>query len=251
METKEFGARLRELRRQAGLSLRQLANRVGVDFSYLSKIEGGAIPPPSEQVLLRLAEVLDTNADELTTLAGKIPPDIAQILKNPKALQFLRSDQTQKKIEEMNRSRGKEGISTLKKQVNDKRLSRIAVSIGLVCAVAILLWFASPVTETAVAANNRGIMYNAEGEYNKAIPAFNKAIEIDINFAIAYSNRAWAYFKLGEYEQAIADCSKAIELDPNHAPAYSIRCWAHNELGEYEQAIADCNKAIELDPSLK
>ena len=248
--TESFGTKLRELREQAGLSQREVANRVGINFSYLSKIESGAISAPSEQVLLRLAEVLDTNTDELMILAGKIPPDIAQILKNPTALQFLRSGQIQKKMEGMNRDRGNR-TGAMRNLVNDKRFSRVVVSIVLVCAVAILLWFASPVTETAIAANNRGINYNTEGEYNKAIAAFNKAIEIDVNFSIAYSNRAWAYLKLGEYEQAITDCDKAIELDPSRASAYNIRCWAYNELGEYEQAIADCNRAIELDPSLK
>ena len=53
METQEFGARLRELRKQLGLTQRELANIVNVDFTYLSKIEGGTAPPPSEKVLLK------------------------------------------------------------------------------------------------------------------------------------------------------------------------------------------------------
>ncbi|MBI4282896.1 MAG: helix-turn-helix domain-containing protein, partial [Chloroflexi bacterium] len=61
METRKFGTRLKELREQAGLSQRELADKVGVNFSYLSKIESGATPPPSEKVILRLAEVLDAD----------------------------------------------------------------------------------------------------------------------------------------------------------------------------------------------
>ena len=91
METQEFGARLRELRKQAGLSQRELADKVKINFTYLSKIESGVMPPPSEKVILRLAEVLNIDKDELMTLAGKIPSDIVQILKNREALQFLRS----------------------------------------------------------------------------------------------------------------------------------------------------------------
>jgi len=37
----EFGQRLRELRREKRWTLRALADAVGVDFTYLSKIENG------------------------------------------------------------------------------------------------------------------------------------------------------------------------------------------------------------------
>ena len=248
METKEFGARLRELRRQAGLSQRGLADKIGVNFTYLSKIEGGVMPPPSEKVILKLAEVLNADKDELMTLAGKIPTDIAQILKNREALQLLRSGHTQKKF---GAARKKEGSSIMKNSVNYKRLSKIVVPIVLGSAVAALLWFASPVVDTAAASNSQGVFYNNKGEYQKATVAFTKAIELDPNFALAYSNRGWVYIKLGQYEQAIADCTKAIELDSSLAFAYNSRGWAYTELGQYEQAIADYNKAIELNPSLR
>jgi len=37
----KFGERLRELRKEQKISQRELATRVGVDFTYLSKIENG------------------------------------------------------------------------------------------------------------------------------------------------------------------------------------------------------------------
>jgi len=98
METREFGARLRELREQAGLRQAELANNAGVNFTYISKIESGAKSAPSEKVILRLAKVLDTDCDELTTLAGKVPSDIVEMLKSRENLQFIRSGGTQKKV---------------------------------------------------------------------------------------------------------------------------------------------------------
>ena len=91
MEAKSFGARLRQLRIQAGMTQRELADRVNIDFTYLSKIKSQAVPPPSEKVILQLAEALDADKDELIILAGRVPSDIAQILKNGKTLQRLRS----------------------------------------------------------------------------------------------------------------------------------------------------------------
>jgi tetratricopeptide (TPR) repeat protein len=246
METREFGTRLRELRKQVGLSQRELADKTGVHFSYLSKIESGVMPPPSTQVILRLAEVLNADKDELMLLAGKVPSDIAQILKNRQTLQMLRASHAQEKTKTK-----KEGIGIMRNMVNYRRLSKIAVPVILVCAVAASVWFASPVVDTAAAFNEQGVFYNNKGEYQKATAAFTKAIELDPSLVITYSNRGWVYIQLGQYEEAIADCTKAIELDPSLAFAYNCRGWAYTELRQYEEAIDDFNKAIELDPSLQ
>ena len=54
----DFPERLRTLRKQAQLSQRDLAERVGVDFTYLSKIENRRADPPSEAVLRSIAKEL-------------------------------------------------------------------------------------------------------------------------------------------------------------------------------------------------
>ena len=96
----EFSERLRALREEVQLSQRDLAGRVGVDFTYLSKIENSRVDPPSEAVLKNiskeLAETLGRDetelSDELIILAGKVPSDLAETLaRNPEAVRFLRS----------------------------------------------------------------------------------------------------------------------------------------------------------------
>ena len=91
-----FGARIRE-RREASLpldphllSLRQVAARIGVEPSYLSKVERGRVPPPSAATIMGLAKALAMDPDELLALAGKIPEDVRRtILKRPKLLAGL------------------------------------------------------------------------------------------------------------------------------------------------------------------
>ena len=97
MEISEFGEKLRELRKEAGLTQRELADKVNVDFNYVSKIENGVMPPPSEKAILRLAAVLNADKDKLMLLAGKVPSDIVQMLKNPETLDLLRSSRTPQK----------------------------------------------------------------------------------------------------------------------------------------------------------
>jgi transcriptional regulator with XRE-family HTH domain len=70
-----FGSRIRQLRVDRGLSLRDFANAVGIDFTYLSKIENGKVEPPSEEKIRLMAHQLDKDAEELLGLAGKFSPD--------------------------------------------------------------------------------------------------------------------------------------------------------------------------------
>jgi len=87
----EFGRRLRDLRKQKHVSQRDLAAQVGIDFTYLSKIEVGRSAPPSEEVIRHIAQVLDADEDELINLAGKVPKDLKAVLEeSPQAVELLR-----------------------------------------------------------------------------------------------------------------------------------------------------------------
>lgn len=85
-----FGAALRERRRAAGLSQRELAERIGLDFSYISKVENGRLPPPAADTVVTMCRVLGVPAEELLALAGKLPSDVRQrVSTNQVAQQFL------------------------------------------------------------------------------------------------------------------------------------------------------------------
>jgi len=77
--------RERRARTDRAFSLRQVALRVGVQPSYLSKIERGTVEPPSEAAIRRLAAELNEDADVLLAMAGKISRDLREtILRRPK-----------------------------------------------------------------------------------------------------------------------------------------------------------------------
>lgn len=62
-------------------SLRQLARRIGVEPSYLSKIERGLEQRPSEQTTRALARELDEDPDALLAMAGKVSGDLQEIIR--------------------------------------------------------------------------------------------------------------------------------------------------------------------------
>jgi transcriptional regulator with XRE-family HTH domain len=88
-----FGGRVRELRKAKGLSLRDLAPKVGVGFTYLSKVETGRLDfgdYPSEALIHKIAQALDADENELLLLAQKIPPKIkTMVLQRPEAFSKL------------------------------------------------------------------------------------------------------------------------------------------------------------------
>jgi transcriptional regulator with XRE-family HTH domain len=88
-----FGNRVRELRKAKGLSLRGLAGKVGVGFTYLSRVENEKLEYgdyPSDQLICKLAKALDGDADELLILAKKIPERIKRrVLERPDAFRKL------------------------------------------------------------------------------------------------------------------------------------------------------------------
>lgn len=77
-----FGKIIRQARRGKGYSQRDLAKLIGVDYTYLSKLENDhAGYPPSEDVIESLARHLDLTdrTDDLKRLAGRITPDDAKV----------------------------------------------------------------------------------------------------------------------------------------------------------------------------
>lgn len=97
---KEFGDKIRALReakkvKDPSFSLRQFASAAGISATFLSKVETGEFPPPAAETIKRIAELLEVNADELLALAGKVDPDLPEIIREkPKALaDFLRTAQ--------------------------------------------------------------------------------------------------------------------------------------------------------------
>jgi len=88
-----FGQRLRELRKAKSMTQRELSQRTGISFAYVSKLENGVMPPPRQKIILALAKVLGANnadTDELFGLAKKMPSDLLKDV-DTQMIEMLRS----------------------------------------------------------------------------------------------------------------------------------------------------------------
>jgi transcriptional regulator with XRE-family HTH domain len=89
--SKPLGERIKQLRKARGLTQRKLADAVGIDFTYLSKIESGMLPySPSAKTLKGLAVELGVDELELLRLAEKLPVDMGTIANTDLGIRFLR-----------------------------------------------------------------------------------------------------------------------------------------------------------------
>ncbi len=82
-----FGSYIRNKRVEmqaddSSYSLRQLATRVGLEPSYLSKLERGEQSSLSEEKIIALASELREDPDLLLALNGKVSSDVQAIIRN-------------------------------------------------------------------------------------------------------------------------------------------------------------------------
>ena len=82
-----IGQRIREIRKSRNLTQRELADRVGINFTYLSRVENDRLDDeqtPREETLQRIAKALEADPDELLLLARRIPDSYRdRILSSP------------------------------------------------------------------------------------------------------------------------------------------------------------------------
>ena len=76
-----------------------------------------------------------------------------------------------------------------------------------------------PNQECAETYYNRGLAHSKNGELDKAIKDYTKAIELNPNFAEAYYRRSKAWLHLGETEKAKCDMAAASNIGINSTTA--------------------------------
>jgi tetratricopeptide (TPR) repeat protein len=66
---------------------------------------------------------------------------------------------------------------------------------------------------------------------------------------MAYGNLGFAYLQKEEFDKAVEACSRSIELAPGFVQAYDCMAVAHLRAGRIRESIAASEKALEVNPS--
>lgn len=87
-----LGEKIKELREEKGISIRELGRRTDVTGMHISNLEKGKVNA-SPGLVSKIAAILEANTDELLHLADLVDPKVVDVIqKNPIAVpNFLRS----------------------------------------------------------------------------------------------------------------------------------------------------------------
>lgn len=99
--------------------------------------------------------------------------------------------------------------------------------------------------------NKKGNIHFQNREYDQAISAYNKAIELNSAFGWPYVNLAYTYLNLGKYPEATLLYQKSASLltkSEEKAAVWNNLGNIYRHLNEYENALAAYQTADELDP---
>jgi tetratricopeptide (TPR) repeat protein len=92
-------------------------------------------------------------------------------------------------------------------------------------------------------------LYLEDGEYEKAIADYTKAIELAPNEIDFYFNRGAAYRRWNQLDKALAEFSEIIRRNPEHPRALWERSAINFNKGDFDASIDDVNELIRLYPN--
>jgi tetratricopeptide (TPR) repeat protein len=96
--------------------------------------------------------------------------------------------------------------------------------------------------------NNLGEALIQKGSVDEAIAHFQKALQINPDYAEAYYNLGEALLKKGNVDEAIAHFQKALQINPDFAEAHNNLGEALIQKGSVDEAIAHFQKALQINP---
>jgi protein O-mannosyl-transferase len=97
--------------------------------------------------------------------------------------------------------------------------------------------------------NNLGNALLQKGQVDEALEQFQKALEINPNYAQANYNLGLALFQKGQVDGAVAKHKKAVEINPNYPEAHNNLGNALLQKGQVDEALEQFQKALEINPN--
>jgi tetratricopeptide (TPR) repeat protein len=93
-----------------------------------------------------------------------------------------------------------------------------------------------------------GVTLQEQGKFERAVEAYNTALNIKPDYDEAYNNMGNALQLQGKFEAAIEAYNKALAIKPDYAEAYRNMGVTHLEQGKFERAVEAYKTALNIKP---
>ena len=123
------------------------------------------------------------------------------------------------------------------------------VHAGMITVVMVFVFPVVVVGQTLRDYYEKGEAEYQRGNYQKAIKEYEKAVDLDPNFAPVYNALGLAHQAL---QDKLADViwffKVAVDIDPQYADAYHNMCRAYYQAGKHNEAEKACRNAMAVNP---
>jgi len=96
---------------------------------------------------------------------------------------------------------------------------------------------------------NSGVQFYNQGQFSKAIQAYQKVIELDPTYIEAYNNMGIICQEIGDFDRAFEAFQKSIEINPQYEKGYNNLGILLYLKGRNEEALEAFQKAVAINPN--
>jgi DNA-binding winged helix-turn-helix (wHTH) protein/tetratricopeptide (TPR) repeat protein len=197
--------------------------------------------PPDARLTPEIARDLCQRSGSKAYLSGSIASLGSQYVLGLRAVNCVTGETL---AEEQERASGKEQVLSAMDKAAPKLRTKLGESLTTVQKFDTPLTLATTPSLEALQAYSLGHkVHDTEGDSAAAIPLFQRAIQLDPNFAMAYAVLAGSYINLGERTLATENSQKAYELRGPVSEVEKFRI----ESFYYEFVTGDLEKACQVD----
>jgi tetratricopeptide (TPR) repeat protein len=127
-----------------------------------------------------------------------------------------------------------------------------AASANEASAVERQIWTTWLSTDDAAVAPwiRRGLAAMEAREFETALRAFDRVVELAPDYAEGWNKRATLYWLCGAYEESVADIGRTLSLEPRHFGALSGLAMIREAQGRPFEALEALEKLLHIHPRL-
>lgn len=95
-----------------------------------------------------------------------------------------------------------------------------------------------------------GVAALNEGNYDRALDAFDQIVRVAPNFAEGWNKRATTLYSMGRFDEAVKDVERVLALEPRHFGALSGLGLCDEQLNKDQEALNAFERAAGVDPNM-